>query len=54
MKGEYKVIVTQGVTQSEAVAFVFSQLCDAIEFVGTCLECGTDGTIVRISRIEED
>ena len=54
MNGEYQVVVTQGIAHTDTVSFVFTHLNDATEFAGTCLECGKDGTIVKISRIEED
>lgn len=51
----YEVLVLQvnddGASQSR---FEFVVLCDAMEFASTCIECGDDGTEVRIKRVERD
>ena len=51
MKGDYRVTVWQGEMFLE---FVFSELCDAMDFAKDCIECGKDGTRIGVQAIEED
>ena len=51
MQTEYIVVVSNG---ENSLEFRFVNLCDATDFSSTCLECGNDGTVIMIKRIEED
>lgn len=51
MNNEYSVTVESGANRIE---FLFVKACDALEFAGTCLECGNDEIVVHITKIKED
>lgn len=52
----YVVRVTQIVEgiAAQTLKFTFNRMADALEFSGTCIECGEGGTEAKIQReIEE-
>jgi selenophosphate synthetase-related protein len=53
MTNAFEVRVIQQVgDKTNIVRFVFNQMSAAMEFVETCIECGDDGTVVKIEDIE--
>ena len=47
---DYLVKVVQG---KMATSFGFIELCDAMKFAETCLECGEKGTQIFISEVND-
>ena len=54
MSDNIEVLVMQTNDAGTAcIRFEFVALSDAMEFVSTCVECGDDGTVVKIKRMTE-